>query len=128
MVLFLLRTPCRPGLPAREQHRAGRVELLTTPFATFERHIRDQLARMLGAGGFDPGRDLEAITVNRWSHGYADEYNALFDPEWPKGERPCEVGRRPFGRIAIANSDAAGRAYTDAAIDEAWRAVGELHR
>ncbi len=126
MVLFLLRTPCRPGLTARDQHRAGRVELLATPFATFESQIRDQLGRMLAAGGFDPGRDIEAITVNRWSHGYADEYNSLFEPRWPEGERPCEVGRQRFGRIAIANSDAAARAYTDAAIDQAWRAVSEL--
>jgi spermidine dehydrogenase len=126
MVLFLLRTPCRPGLTAREQHRAGRVELLTTSFETFEARIKDQLGRMLSPGGFDPARDIEAITVNRWSHGYADEYNELFEPPWPEGERPCEVGRRRFGRIAIANSDAAARAYTDAAIDEAWRAVSEL--
>jgi spermidine dehydrogenase len=93
---------------------------------TPEDTVRDELGRMLGAGGFDADRDVEAITVNRWSHGYADEYNALFEPEWPAGERPCEVGRRPFGRIAIANSDAAARAYTDGAIDQAWRAVSEL--
>jgi hypothetical protein len=31
-----------------------------------------------------------------------------------------------FGRIAIANSDAGRAAYTDIAIDEAHRAVGEL--
>ena len=126
MVLFLLRTPCRPGLPARDQHRAGRVELFATPFETFERHIHDQLGRMLSAGGFDPARDIQAITVNRWSHGYAYEYNSLFDPRWPEDQRPCVVGRQRFGRIAIANSDAAARAYTDAAIDQAWRAVQEL--
>ena len=126
MVLFLLRTPCRPGLPARDQHRAGRAELLATSFEAFESRIRDQLGRMLRAGGFDPARDIEAITVNRWSHGYAYEYNSLFDPRWPEAERPCVVGRQPFGRIAIANSDAGARAYTDAAIDQAWRAVEEL--
>lgn len=35
-------------------------------------------------------------------------------------------GRQPLGRIAIANSDAAASAYTDAAIDQAHRAVREL--
>ena len=35
-------------------------------------------------------------------------------------------GRQTHGRIAIANSDAAAYAYTDAAIDQAHRAVGEL--
>ena len=122
----MTRTPCEPGLPEREQHRAGRIELLTTSFETFERSIRDQLARVLGGGGFDPARDIEAITVNRWPHGYAYEYNPLFDPDWPVGERPCDVGRKRFGRIAIANSDAAAAAYMDQAIDEAWRAVREL--
>lgn len=126
MALHLLRAPCKPGLPARDQQRVGRIELLVTPFDTFERHIRDELGRMLGAGGFDPARDIDAITVNRWPHGYAYEYNPLWDPDWPEAERPCVVGRQPFGRIAIANSDAAAYAYTDAAIDQAYRAVHEL--
>jgi len=126
MVLFLLRTPCQPGLPQLDQHRAGRVELMQTPFSTFERQIRDQLGRVLGSGGFDPGRDVEAITVNRWAHGYAHEYNSLFDPDWAEEEKPWVIGRKPFGRIAIANSDAAASAYTDAAIDQAYRAVREL--
>ncbi len=129
MVLFLLRTPCKPGLPARDQHRAGRAELLQTPFSQFERNIRDQLARMLGGAGFDPARDIDGITVNRWAHGYAYEsrpYNALFDPQWKEGEQPWVLGRKRFGKIAIANSDAGASAETDAAIDQAWRAVGEL--
>ena len=126
MVLFLLRTPCSPGLPEQQQHRLGRVELLSTTFESFERKIRDQLARMLSGGGFDPARDIQAITVNRWSHGYAYYPNSLFDPDWPPAERPWVVGRKRLGRIAIANSDAAASAYTDAAIDEAHRAVQEL--
>ncbi len=128
MVLFLLRTPCQPGLSERDQHRAGRFELYRTPYATFERNIRDQLGRMLSSAGFDPARDIEAITVNRWAHGYAYEYNPLFDPHWPENERPCVIARQPFGRIAIANSDAGARAYTDCAIDQAYRAVQELSR
>ncbi|MGP0070489.1 MAG: NAD(P)-binding protein [Bryobacteraceae bacterium] len=121
----MLRTPCKPGLSARDQQRAGHVDLLMTPFSTFERNIRDQFARVLGAGGFDPAGDIDAITVNRWPHGYAYEYNYLWDPEWPKGESPCEIGRQRFGRISIANSDAAAAAYTDQAIDQAYRAVQE---
>jgi spermidine dehydrogenase len=126
IVVHMLRTPCLPGRPAREQHRAGRTELLATSFETFERNIRDLLGRMLGAGGFDPARDIQGITVNRWAHGYAYEYNSLWDPIWPPGKSPCEIGRKPLGLIAIANADAAAFAYTDAAIDEAHRAVGEL--
>ena len=129
IVVHMMRTPCQPGLPARDQHRAGRIELFQTSFETFERNIRDQLARSLGAGGFDPARDIAAITVNRWPHGYAYEYNSLFDRFWLEGgELPCMVARQPFGRLAIANADAGAYAYTDGAIDQAWRAIQELTR
>jgi spermidine dehydrogenase len=126
ILVRMTRTPCKPGLPSRDQHRAGHAELLTTPFSTFELKIRDQLARILSGGGFDPARDIDAITVNRWPHGYAYEYNPLWDPDWPEGQSPCEIGRKPFGRITIANSDAAAAAYTDQAMDQAHRAVAEL--
>jgi spermidine dehydrogenase len=127
IVVHMMKTPCKPGLPAREQHTFGRIELFTTTFETMERKIREQLARTLGAGGFDPARDIAAITVNRWPHGYAYEYNSLWDPFWLEGgETPCEVARKPLGRIAIANADAGAYAYTDEAINQAWRAVGEI--
>ena len=126
-LLHLTRTPCKPGLPCKEQFKAGRSELLTTPFETFERKIRGQLGEMLAGGGFDPARDIQAITVNRWPHGYAYEYNELFEPlDRPESERPCVIGRQPFGRITIANSDSDGHAYTNIAIDQAYRAVKEL--
>jgi len=107
----------------------GRAYLLATIFETFERNIRDQLGRTLEGGGFDPARDIEAITVNRWPHGYAYSYDTLNDPiEWAlfaPDDRPCVIGSRRFGRISIANSDAAASTHTDSAIDEAHRAVRE---
>jgi len=126
IVLFMLRTPCKPGLPARDQHRMGRFELMGTPFATFERNIREQLGAMLGGAGFDPVRDIAGITVNRWAHGYAYYPNPLFDPDWKEGEQPWVLGRKPFGRITIANSDSGAEAETDCAIDQAYRAVHEI--
>jgi spermidine dehydrogenase len=126
VVLFMLRTPCRPGLAPRDQHRAGRIELTQTSFETFERNIRDQLTRMLGGAGFDAARDIEGITVNRWAHGYAFTPNPLFDPDWKEDEKPWVIGRKRFGSIAIANSDAGADAYTNVAIDQAHRAVVEL--
>ena len=126
ILLYMLRTPCSPGLSEHDQNRAGRAELLQTPFSIFERNIREQLARTLGAGGFDPARDIIAITVNRWPHGYAPEYNPLFDPDVPEAQRAHVIGRARFGRIAIANSDSGGAAYTDSAINQAHRAVTEL--
>ena len=127
IVLHLSKSACRPGLPIRDQHRAGRRELLSTSFETIERSIRDSLGRALGGGGFDPARDIMGITVNRWPHGYAYQYNSLADDFWLNGgEQPCVVARRKFGRIAIANADAGAYSYTDAAIDHAHRAVAEL--
>jgi spermidine dehydrogenase len=127
IVVHMMKATCRPGRPARDQHRMGRIELYNTTFETMERKIRDQLARTVGAGGFDPARDIVAITVNRWPHGYAYEYNSLFDSFWLEGgETPCEVARKTYGRIAIANADAGAYAYTDEAINQAWRAVGEI--
>jgi spermidine dehydrogenase len=131
MVLELVRVPLRPGLSAAAQFKAGRHDLLSTSFEEFERRIRDQLARILDASGFDPARDIEAITVNRWPHGYAYGYDPVHDrvaflpDEWPKETRPWEKGRARFGRISIANSDAASNAMTEAAIDQGHRAARE---
>ncbi len=126
MILHVVRTPCRPGGSARQQYEAGRYELVRTSFETFERKTRDQLSRALGGGGFDPARDILGMTVNRWPHGYSYEYNSLWDPPFEPGEAPHEIGRRPLGRIHIANADTQAYAYTNAAIDQAHRAVHEI--
>jgi spermidine dehydrogenase len=125
-VVRLAREPCAPGLPEHEQNRIGRAELLATPFETFEREIRGQLSRMLAPGGFAHQVDILAITVNRWPHGYAPEYNPLFEPLLPEKEQPHVIGRARHGAIAIANADAGRYSYMDGAIDQAHRAVAEL--
>jgi spermidine dehydrogenase len=117
-----------PGLTPRDQYRAVRRQLLATPFQEIELEIRTQLTGMLSPAGFDPSRDIEAITVNRWAHGYAYGYNPLFDDLSQPDALPHVIGRARLGRIAIANSDAGGRATIDTAIDQAHRAVGELAR
>jgi spermidine dehydrogenase len=111
---------------ARDLYRLGRYKLYQTPFATFEQEVKQQLTAMFGANGFDADRDIEAITVNRWSHGYTYEYNSLYDPQWEEGQAPHELGRQPIGRISIANTDSEGQAYLHTAIDAAARAVKEL--
>ncbi|MCZ6779241.1 MAG: NAD(P)/FAD-dependent oxidoreductase, partial [Acidobacteria bacterium] len=132
MVVHLYRIPLSPGLPAYEQTRAGKQELLSTSFETFERHIRGQLGRVLSEGGFDSARDIEAITVNRWPHGYASPYDPMArlhswsSHTWPAEKRHWVNGRHPFGRISIANSDAAASAMSESAIEQAYRAVGDL--
>ena len=118
------------GLNRREQHLAGRNEMLATSFNDFEFMIRDKLTRVLGSSGFDDERDILGITVNRWPHGYSYSYNPLSDSEeWAyttTDERPCVVGRQRIGRIAIANADASASPHTDGSINEAYRAVSEL--
>ena len=110
-----------------ELWREGRRRLMQTPFATFEHHVRDQLDQALRGVGFDAGRDIRAITVNRWPHGYAYSPHLLWEREYASdAEKPWVIGRQRHGRIAIANSDAGAQADTNSAITQAARAVQEL--
>jgi spermidine dehydrogenase len=128
ILLHLVRAPTVPGsgLDMRGAYRAARAQLYAMSFADFEAHLRDELTRMLGPGGFDARRDIAAITVNRWGHGYAYGFNSLYDREQTPPIN--ELARRRVGRLAIAGSDAAWDAYAHAAIDEARRAVNELSK
>jgi spermidine dehydrogenase len=124
--LHLVHVPneSNQGMEARDMFRIGRMKLLEMSFGDFEARIRDELDRMLGPGGFSSGRDIAAITVNRWAHGYAYGANSLFDKDDTDDIK--ELARRPFGRVAIANSDAGWSAYAHTAIEEAKRAVDEV--
>jgi spermidine dehydrogenase len=126
IVLHLVHVAGAPnrGLTAREQFRIGQHALLQTTFADFEARIRDELDRMLGRGGFSSTRDIVAITVNRWPHGYGYVENSLFDSD--DYGKVLERSRATVGRVAIANSDAGGDAYAHLAIEQAARAVREL--
>ena len=128
MVIYMLGVPTvdpAEGEKSRELLLRARHKVYVTTFDTYEQEIRTQLQRLLGEHGFNHETDIKAITVNRWPHGYAYEYQGIDDPEWAEGEMPHELGRAQFGRISIANSDSEGRAYLDAAIDAGWRAVAE---
>ena len=125
--LHMVYVPTSPnsGMNARDQARAGRGKLYGQTFEQLEAQLRDQLQRMLGPGGFEHERDILAITVNRWSHGYASFSNSLFDKA-DESEALMKLAKKPVGHVSIANSDAAWSAYAHAAIDEAYRAVGEI--
>ena len=130
-VVHMTRFPHRSnaGLTPSEQKIAGRHELFATPYETIERNVRRQLAGSLAEGGFDPARDIEGITVNRWSHAYINRANPLYDDIYENrdDERyPFVRGRKPFGRVAIANSDSGSSSLINVAIDQAHRAVNEL--
>ena len=126
MCLHLVHVPGAPnrGLDARTQFRIGQARLLDMTFADFEAKIRDELDRMLEGGGFTSARDIAAITVNRWPHGYGYVANSLYDED--DYASVLERARQKAGRVAIANSDAGGDAYAHLAIAEAARAVAEL--
>jgi spermidine dehydrogenase len=114
------------GLTTRQQHKAGRVKLYELTFADFEKDILRQMGGALAAGGFDADRDIAGITVNRWPHGYAYEYNDLSDPnEYGPEIGPHVAGRAQIGRISIANADASAYAYINGSFDAADRAVNE---
>jgi spermidine dehydrogenase len=126
VILHLSKVMVEPGLSSRDQALAGKRALMSLTFEDMERDIRDMLDRALAGSGFDPARDIEGITVNRWAHGYAYEYMRPWDAFWPDGELPIVKARRPWGRIAIANSDSGAYAYVHSAIDQAVRAVRDL--
>jgi spermidine dehydrogenase len=124
--ILMAYAPSFPGMPARDQYRAGRAKMLQYTLDDYKQKVYEQLGRTLGPAGFDTARDISGITVNRWAHAYACGGNDLYDPEWSHAESPWVKGRQRFGRIAIANSDAAGVSMTQAAFDQANRAVKEL--
>ena len=126
-MIFMMRAPAKPlqgNQTPRDVYRQARRELLATSFDDIEAEIKAQLNEVFANQAFDAEQEIEAITVNRWAHGYAYSYMELFD-SFDKGNYPYQVGRKQFGRISIANTDAAGQAYLNVAIDQAWRAVQE---
>jgi spermidine dehydrogenase len=127
MVLHMVHVPveANQGLSSRDQARVGRSKLYEMTFADFEKQIRGQLTAMLSPGGFSAERDIAAITVNRWPHGYAYAPNPLADDEDAFALKQA-AAKKPFGRIAFGSSDTAWDAYAHAAIAEAKRAVGEV--
>ncbi len=126
MTLHMCHVPYFDDIQGPEQWRAGRRRLLETPFATFEHHVRDQLDQALSGAGFDADKDITAITVNRWAHGYSYSPDLLWEPEYASdADKPWVLGRQPFGHISIANSDAGAESNTDSAITQSFRAVQE---
>jgi spermidine dehydrogenase len=87
--------------------------MLGLTFSDYEEEIREHLGGMLPKGLFDFDKDVQSISINRWGHGYS--YG-----------NPGPIGRQPFGRITIANSDAVDSSGLPSAVEQAWRAVKEL--
>ena len=119
-------SPRERGLTNIQQYKAGRAKLLQMSYQDFENDIFNHFDGMLGPHGFDAQRDFSAITVNRWPHGYAYEFEGIGVPaEYDRCNGPHIAGRAQIGRISIANSDSEAYAYVDGAIDAAYRAINE---
>jgi len=127
IILHLLHVPWPDGpvKDLRSAWRAGRALVYARRFDEFESHAHDELTRILGPGGFDADRDIAAITVNRWGHGYAYDPNSLYD-DASAAEREIKASAAPVGRIHFAGTDAAWMAYAHKAIDSAQRAAAEI--
>jgi spermidine dehydrogenase len=115
-----------PGLPAQEQGQRGRGELLETSFRDYEWRIRQQFHDMFARSGFDAGRDIAGIVLNRWGHAYLNPQPGFFFGRNGK-PAPSEVLRAaPFGRIAFANTDLSGIMDHRCSILEGHRAVEQI--
>ena len=126
MVLHMCHSHHSKDIKGPDQWREGRRRLLSTPFSIYEGHVKDQLDSALGGGGFDSDRDISAITVKRWTHGYSYSNDLIWEPDWENEEsKPWVIGRQQYGRISIANSDAGASADTNSAITHGIRAAQE---
>lgn len=114
-----------PGKPAPAQGIQGRKELLSTPFADYERAIRRQLVRLFGDTGFDPRRDIAGIVLNRWGHAYVNPQPGFYFGE--KGApAPRDVIQEPFGRISIGHSELEGHQNWVGAVRQGERAAKQV--
>lgn len=126
MIVHMCYVPYFADIKGPEQWRQGRRVMLGKPFSEYESQVRHQLDQALGGAGFDAGKDISAITVNRWAHGYSYNDALTWEPEYAsEEEKPWVIGRTRFGRISIANSDAGASADTNSAITHGHRAAQE---
>lgn len=116
----------KPGLSLEEQTVRGRMELLTTPFRTYEHAIREQLTMLFGKAGFNADRDIAGIILNRWGHAYLSPQPGFFFGTNGKPGPGDQLRQSPYGHIAFANSDLSGIMDHRMSIREAHRAVDQI--
>jgi spermidine dehydrogenase len=115
-----------PGHTAEDQGHMGRAEMISTPFAEYERQIRQQLTEMFARSGFDASRDIAGIILNRWGHAYASPAPGFYFGKDGKPAPGDVLRAAPFGRIAFANVDLSGMPDHKSSIIEGNRAVEQV--
>jgi spermidine dehydrogenase len=117
-ILSMYKYLYKPGLDFNAQLVQNRVELEQKTFKEFEMEIRRELNHVFGAWGFDAGRDILGIQINRWGHGY-NFFKA------PSMSEAYKEGRQKLGRISFAGADAGGEPWMQSGLQQAWRAAHE---
>jgi spermidine dehydrogenase len=114
----------RPGLSVKEQVSAGRMELFSTSYASYEKQIIQQMNRLFAASGFFPKRDVRGIILNRWGHAFVTpEPGFFFDT--PDSTAPRNIVMKGYGRIAFGHGELEGFQHWGPAADQGRRAMTE---
>lgn len=108
------------GGPARVQAANGRMEMIELPFSAYEKWVRQDLQAIFGRSGFDAARDIAAVSVCRWGHGY------VFPDPGFLSDGAREQAAKPFGRITYANTDLDGFSHLPGAVGHGYRAATEV--
>ena len=116
-----------------DQMEQARVDLLTTPFSSYEDSLRADLNRVLAGRNFDFDRDVLAIYLYRWGHSMVYP-----KPGWPfsapivKGGHFTRVpsarfyARQQIGRISFGAQDVESSPANESAIGAGLRTSGEV--
>jgi len=115
-----------PGLPTADQGHKGRMELISTPFKTYEQQIREQFVEMFSRSGFDPRRDIAGLILNRWGHAFVNPGPGFYFGNGGEPAPPEVLRRAPFGRIAFAHCDLTGFPFHPHSIQEGQRGMRQL--
>lgn len=110
------------ALPARQQGLVLRQQLLATPYMDIERRVIEQMQLLFDNGGFEPQRDIAAITVNRWGHAYSVPKPGFFYPA-DNSRSATDTLREGYGRIFFAHAELRGLQAFVGAMAEGQRAA-----
>ncbi len=103
----------------------ARARMLGTTYREYERQIRLQMVKMFSGSGFDSGRDIAGIVLNRWGHAYVNAGPGFYFAQDGK-PAPRDILRKPLARLAFAHSELEGNQNWGAAIREARRAAEQV--
>jgi spermidine dehydrogenase len=114
-----------PGRSAYEQGVLGRTRLLASPYADYERRIREHMTHLFSQAGFNPRRDIAGVILNRWGHARVVQSPGFY---YGRDGRPAarDVVMKGFGRIAIGHSELNGHQSATGAMAQGKRAVEQV--